>query len=506
MTKPVMLIIMDGWGIRVKEEGNAIVKGKTPNFDHWQRYFERSILDASGEEVGLVPDLMGNSEVGHLNIGAGKVVEQDMLRINRAIKNRTIFEHPTLHEAVEKVKGTGSRLHILGLFGPGGVHSHSDHLYALLELFNGQGVQPVLHLITDGRDTPTDSSVGFLADLQDVLKQTPATIATVMGRYYAMDRDKRWERNKIAYDAMVSGIGKTAGSPEEALRQSHAEGVTDEFILPVVLSPEDTIQNGDVLLFYNFRADRMRQIVHAFIDESFDKFERKELEDLTVITFTQYEDDMGVPVLFPPNNVQHPLARVLAENGLKQFHAAETEKYAHVTYFFNGGAEEPFEGEERMMVASPKVATYDLQPEMSAFELTDKVLERIKTGIDDFMVINYANPDMVGHTGIEAAAVKAVETVDTCVGRLVEAVLAKGGTVLLTSDHGNSEQLINTATSASHTYHTTNPVPFIVLSEKAYSLRPRGILADITPTILDLLGLEKHPDMTGRTLIQHAED
>jgi 2,3-bisphosphoglycerate-independent phosphoglycerate mutase len=505
MTKPVMLIIMDGWGIREKLEGNAIVKGSTPNYDYWQRNFERSILDASGEEVGLVPDLMGNSEVGHLNIGAGRVVEQEMLRINKTIKNKTLSKHATLLEAIQKTKDGGGRLHILGLFGPGGVHSHTDHLYALVEMFNDHNVQPVLHLITDGRDTPPNSSVGFLADLQAVLKKTPAVIATLMGRYYAMDRDKHYERNKIAYDAMVNGIGRAVETPEEAIQGSHQDRVTDEFIKPAVISPEHTIQSGDVLLFYNFRADRMRQIVHAFTDETFDHFERAELSDLTVITFTQYADDLPAAVLFPPNNVKHPLARVLSENGLKQFHAAETEKYAHVTYFFNGGAEEPFAGEERMLVSSPRVATYDLQPEMSAVELTDKVAARVETGVDDFLVINFANPDMVGHTGIEAAAIKAVETVDTCVGRLVNLVLEKGGTALVTSDHGNAEQLIDTTSRAMHTYHTTNPVPFFVLSETPYTLRPRGILADITPTILDLLGLEKHAEMTGRSLIRHME-
>ena len=503
MTKPVMLIIMDGWGIREKTEGNAIVKGNTPNYDDWQRNYERSILDASGEEVGLVPDLMGNSEVGHLNIGAGRVVEQEMLRINKAFKNKSLMQNTTLLEALKKVKDAGSQLHIIGLFGPGGVHSHTDHLGGLVEMFNGQGVQPVLHLITDGRDTPPNSSVGFLADLQAVMKQYPATIATVMGRYYAMDRDKHYERNKIAYDAMVNGVGKAVATPEAAILESHRDGVTDEFILPAVVSPQHLIQSGDVLLFYNFRADRMRQIVHAFTDQSFDQFERADLHDLTVITFTQYEEGLPVAVLFPPNNVKHPLARLLSENGLRQFHAAETEKYAHVTYFFNGGREEPFEGEERMLVASPRVATYDLQPEMSAFELTDKVAARIQSGVDDFLVINFANPDMVGHTGIQAAAIKAVETVDTCAGRLVDLVLEKGGTALITSDHGNAEQLIDTTSRSTHTYHTTNPVPFFVLSKTPYSLRPRGILADIAPTILDLLGLEKHPEMTGRTLIQH---
>ena len=505
MTRLAALIILDGLGIREMNEYNAVVQAHTPNYDRWMETQERAILDASGEAVGLVEGQMGNSEVGHLNLGAGFVVSQDIRRIDIAIEDGSFFTNATLTGAFDRLKETGKKLHFIGLFGPGGVHSHVNHLYALIEAANQADLTPNLHLITDGRDTPPNSGITFLQGLESFLEDHEAKIVTVSGRYYAMDRDKRWERTELAYRALTNAEGQTASSAAEAMRQSYAEDVTDEFIKPTVVDADFAgIEEGDCLVFYNFRADRMRQIVAAYYDKDFNGFERKYL-DLDLITFTEYSSELQTKIMFPPHEVKHPLAKVLSDAGLKQFHAAETEKYAHVTYFFNGGQEAMFEGEERLMVPSPKVATYDLQPEMSAPELAEKVIERVKTHDDNFIIVNFANPDMVGHTGVLEAAVKAVETVDECAGRLVEAIVEKGGTCIVTADHGNAEQMLNLVTGEPHTYHTINPVSCFVIGDKYYELTPRGKLADIAPTILDLLDVEKHPDMTGKSLIRASK-
>ncbi|HKJ28561.1 MAG TPA: 2,3-bisphosphoglycerate-independent phosphoglycerate mutase [Anaerolineales bacterium] len=504
MARIAALIIMDGLGIREKQDYNAVVQAVTPNYDFYMKNHERSILDASGEAVGLVDGQMGNSEVGHLNLGAGFVVAQDIRRIDIAIEDGSFFKDPILIASFKKLKESGKALHVLGLLGPGGVHSHIRHLFALIKFANQEGVTPKLHLITDGRDTPPNSGITFLQDLKDFLKDYQADIVTVSGRYYAMDRDKRWERTQLAYQAITFGEGITAPTADEAFTQSYEQDVTDEFIKPTVVDDSYTgIDEGDFLLFYNFRADRMRQIVASYFKKDFDGFKRdKGYLDVNVITFTEYSSELETKILFPAHEVKNPLAKVLSDASLKQFHCAETEKYAHVTYFFNGGREEPFPGEERLMVPSPKVATYDLQPEMSAYELTEKLLDRIKTQDDNFIIVNFANPDMVGHTGDLAAATKAVETVDKCVGKVVSAIVEKGGTCIVTADHGNAEQMLDLITGEPHTYHTINPVSCFVIGNGYYELIPRGKLADIAPTILDLLGLEKHSDMTGRSLVK----
>ena len=506
--RPVALIILDGWGIREKEDGNSVVLGQTPNYDRWMRTLERSIVDASGEAVGLPEGQMGNSEVGHLNLGAGRIVYQDLTRINLAIRDGSFFSNEVLTHAIDETAARKTKLHVIGLFGEGGVHSHSDHMYAILRLAAQRGIEPVLHVITDGRDTPPESGLRFASKLDEFLSSNPGVVASVCGRYYTMDRDRRWARTEKGYRVIAKHEGeegRTADSLIAALETSYAEGVTDEFILPVALDVEGkdvTVQPGDCLVFYNFRADRMRQIVRTFMFPDFDGFEREFIPDLRIITMTSYEDDFAAPVIFPEQDINDPLAGVLSGLGLKQFHAAETEKYAHVTYFFNGGKEEPFEGEDRHLEPSPKVPTYDLQPEMSAYPLTEAVLERLATDDDDFILVNFANPDMVGHTGVLEAAIKAVEAVDECAGRLVDAIVAKGGVAIVTADHGNCERMIDHQTGEPHTYHTTQPVSLFVIGTKEYiNLRPRGKLADVSPTVLDLMGIGKPEIMTGLSLI-----
>lgn len=503
--RPVALIILDGWGMREMAHGNAVLQAQTPNYDRWQREVERCVLTASGEAVGLPPDQMGNSEVGHLNLGAGRIVYQDLTRINLSLEDDTFGERAALRGAIAHVHKYDGRLHIIGLLGPGGVHSHSNHLYGVLRKAHQEGILPILHVITDGRDTPPQSALGYLEELQAVMADYPATIATVSGRYYTMDRDKRWPRTERAYRAMVYREGNHAPSARAAIQASYDAGVTDEFIEPVVIASEQDlrIRSGDALFFYNFRADRMRQIVRSFVEVGFDGFVRTPIENLYVATMTEYEKGLPVEVVFPVEDITRPLAEVLSDAGLTQFHAAETEKYAHVTYFFNGGAEQAFPGEERHLEASPKVATYDLQPEMSAEPLTEAVLERLRTHDDAFILVNYANPDMVGHTGDLAAAIRACETVDACAGRLVEAVVAKGGVALVTADHGNAERMIDEQSGGPHTYHTTSPVALLFIGDHYIAPRPQGILADVAPTVLELLDLPQPSEMTGRSILKH---
>lgn len=505
--RPVALIIMDGWGIREMAEGNAVVLGKTPNYDRWNRELERTVLDASGEAVGLPAGQMGNSEVGHLNLGAGRIVYQDLTRINLAIRDERFYTNETLLAAINGVKERNGKLHLIGLLGDGGVHSHSDHLFALLEAANRNEVEPIIHLISDGRDTPPQSGIGFAQTVEAYLVENPGVIASLSGRYYTMDRDKRWQRTEKGYRVIAQHEGedgKTAASATAAFQESYANDTTDEFVLPVAIEVGDRNVNvaaGDCLLFFNFRADRVRQIVSTFLDANFDGFEREQIDDLQIVTMTQYEESFDVPVLFPDVEIVNPLAEVLSKAGLKQFHAAETEKYAHVTYFFNGGKEKQFSGEERHLEPSPKVATYDLQPEMSAPLLTEAVLQRIQNHDDDFILVNFANPDMVGHTGSLEAAIKAVETVDTCANQLVETINAKGGVALVTADHGNCERMQDLETGDPHTYHTTQPVALFVIGDGYRNLQPRGILADVAPTVLDLMDIEQPEEMTGKSLL-----
>ncbi|MEM9952438.1 MAG: 2,3-bisphosphoglycerate-independent phosphoglycerate mutase [Chloroflexota bacterium] len=504
--KPVMLMILDGWGIREMEEGNAVLQANTPNYDRWYRELERAVVDASEQAVGLIRGQMGNSEVGHLNLGAGRVVYQDITRIYNAIEENTLKNLTGIQEAIARAKD-GGKLHLIGLVSDGGVHSHIDHLMALLDITNDAGVKPVIHVITDGRDTPTQSGIEFVKHIEArIAEHDDAIIASVTGRYYGMDRDKRWQRTHSAYQAMVKHESDHhAEGASEAIQASYDEDVTDEFILPTVIGEAKgkTIDAGDSIIFYNFRADRMRQIVTMFtLPENISDVDYETVDDLYITTMTSYMDELPVDVLFRKDNLENTLAETLSNAGKQQYHTAETEKYPHVTFFFNGGRETPFEGETHQVIQSPKdVATYDEKPEMSAYELTETTLKRLEEEDDDFILINFANPDMVGHTGSLDAAIKAVETVDDCAGQLVDAVVAKGGVAIVTADHGNCERMVELSTGEAHTYHTTNPVSLFVLGDGYYLLRPRGKLADVAPTILDLLNLEQPVEMTGVSLI-----
>ncbi len=506
--KPVLLIVLDGWGIREAEHGNAVAQGKTPNFDRWLRTSERCIVHTSGEHVGLTPGQMGNSEVGHLNLGAGRIVYQDISRIAKAIAEGALADNPVLRDALRELRRRGGMLHLVGLLGDGGVHSHSDHLYALMDIAAANGVDPVLHLITDGRDTPTRNGIMYCSDLlARIARDGIGRVATVSGRYYAMDRDQRWERTGRAYDAMAFRLSD-ARAPDAltAIQQAYDQGVTDEFIAPTVVGEEAGLgfSSGDALLCYNFRADRMRQLAQAFVKRNFDGAERfRPIADLRLITMTEYMQGLSDAILFPVELLRNTLAETLSEAGMTQYHSAETEKYPHVTFFFNGRKEAPFAGETRLIVPSPPVATYDLKPEMSAVELTEATLGRIKAADDDFLLVNFANPDMVGHTGSLPAAIKAVEVVDACAGRLVDAVLEKGGAAIVTADHGNCERMIDEVTGEPHTYHTVGPVSLFVIDGAGYyDLRSWGRLADVAPTVLELLGVEQPLEMTGASLIR----
>jgi 2,3-bisphosphoglycerate-independent phosphoglycerate mutase len=504
--KPVMLVILDGWGIREMEEGNAVALANTPNYDHWMATLERAVIDASEEAVGLIRGQMGNSEVGHLNLGAGRVVYQDITRIYNAIHDNSLRQLAPLQKAVQHAKD-GNKLHLIGLVSDGGVHSHIDHLLALLDITHAEGISPIIHVITDGRDTPTNSGIEFVRQIENYIEQHKhGRIASVTGRYYTMDRDKRWERTHQGYQAIAfHKADKSASRATQAIQDSYDNNISDEFILPIVIGDagEATVESGDALLFYNFRADRMRQIVQMFaLPRSIQGFEYEVIDKLYIAAMTNYKDELPVDVLFDKDNLNNTLAEILSKANLKQYHSAETEKYPHVTFFFNGGREEAFAGEDRRIIPSPKdVATYDEKPEMSAYELTEATLKRIAENDDDFILINFANPDMVGHTGSLKAASKAVTTVDECAGKLVEAILEKGGVAIVTADHGNCERMIELTTGEAHTYHTINPVSLFVIGEGYYLLHPRGKLADVAPTILDLLGLEKPEEMTGISLI-----
>lgn len=518
--RPFVLIVMDGWGINPRKEGNAIALARTPNIDKLAGQWPHTAVKTSGEAVGLPEGQMGNSEVGHQNIGAGKRVLQDYTRVNESIKDGSFFQNPALLKAVEHVKKNGSQLHLCGLLGDGGVHAHETHLEALLRLAHIHDIERVyIHSFTDGRDTSPTGGIEFTRHLQararEIGGEHAAKVATVSGRYYAMDRDNRWDRTAMTYFAMTRGEGVRASSAVEAIQHSYDQGVTDEFIVPAVVMedqrPVAVVKAGDALIHYNFRPDRARQLTKAFIlaelpPQAQGKFDRgPRLEDLQYVMMTEYEAGLDAPVAFRADEVEVPLARVISEQGMRQFHTAETEKYAHVTYFINGRRETPFPGEDRLLVPSPKVPTYDLQPEMSAAGVTEEAVEHIRSGEYDLVIMNYANADMVGHTGVIEAAIKAVEAVDTGVGRVVEATLAVGGGLLITADHGNAEQLIEYDTGKPFTAHTTYPVPlYLVVPQLAHvRLRDNGILADVAPTILDVLHIPQPRDMTGRSLILH---
>ena len=507
MKKPVMLMILDGYGLSDKAEGNAIFAANKPNLDKLFKKYPGTSLKASGMSVGLPEGQMGNSEVGHLNIGAGRVIYQSFTRINKSIANGDFFENKAFNKAVDDAVKNNSDLHLLGLLSPGGVHSHSAHIKGLLKLCKLKGLTRVyLHAFLDGRDVPPSSAKEYISDMEEYMKEIGVgSIATISGRYYAMDRDKRWERVQLAYNAMVLGLGEKAKSALEALENSYKENITDEFVLPAVISKDDEpiaiIKNNDSVIFFNFRPDRARELTRAINDRTFNGFEREKL-DLTFVTMTEYDITLkNVYVAFGQEKYSNTLGEYLSKMGKTQLRIAETEKYAHVTFFFNGGVEVANKNEDRVLIPSPKVATYDLQPEMSAYILCDEVLKKIDLGLYDFIVLNFANPDMVGHTGIFEAAKKAVEVVDECLGKIVDKMLDKEGTVFITADHGNAEIMIDYATGKPKTSHTTDPVPFIYVSKDAKPLREGGILADIAPTVLNAMGLEVPEEMTGKSLI-----
>ena len=510
--KRVLLMILDGWGVGKHDHSDAIGSTPTPNITELASNNPRALLYTSGENVGLPDGQMGNSEVGHLNIGAGRVVYQDLVKINRACRDHSIAQNPEIVKAFNYAKENGKQVHFMGLVSNGGVHSSLDHVFALCDLSKEFGIEKTfVHCFMDGRDTDPKSGKGFIGELQNHMKQSSGKIASVIGRYYAMDRDSRWERIKEAYDLLVNGVGTPVTDAEAGVQASYDAGVTDEFIKPIVCvdeagKPVGTIQPGDMVIFFNFRPDRAREITRTFCCDDFDGFERAARPaNLCYVCMTQYDASMpAVTIAFPPQSLANTLGEYIADKGLKQLRIAETEKYAHVTFFFNGGVEAPNRNEDRILIPSPKVATYDMQPEMSAYEVTDKVIEQIKADTYDLIILNFANCDMVGHTGVMEAAVKAVEAVDKCVGRIKDAVLENGGQILLTADHGNADQMTDEAGNIV-TAHSLNDVPLVHIAKKPCSLKDGGRLSDIAPTLLDLMNMDIPCEMTGRSLAVKGE-
>ena len=508
---PVVLCVLDGWGWRDEETDNAIVQADTPVFDRLLQQCPNSLLKTCGTDVGLPAGQMGNSEVGHLNLGAGRVVNQDILRIDASIEDGTLAKNTGLTRFIDRLKASGGTCHLMGLVSPGGVHSHQDQILGLAKEIDRAGVPVAIHAFLDGRDTPPRSAARFMVDFIDGLKGcASAQIATVTGRYYAMDRDNRWDRVAQAYHALVAAKGKTADDPRAAIAASYADDVGDEFVLPTIIGAYGGMQDGDGVLMGNFRADRAREILTALLDGQFDGFERSRIVQFAGATgLVEYSEQLNhlITALFPPITLDAIMGEVVSAANLKQLRIAETEKYAHVTFFFNGGVETPFPGEERVLVPSPKVATYDLKPEMSAIEVTDKLVEAMESSNYDFIFVNYANPDMVGHTGILSAAIQAIETIDHCMGRLEHAISAAGGTLLITADHGNAETMTDPVTGAPFTSHTLNVVPAILVNApETVRAIENGRLADVAPTLLDLMGLAVPPQMTGHSLLSSPSD
>ena len=506
--KVTMLMILDGFGDNKNTDGNAIKLAKTPNIDKLMKKYPNTDIFTSGLHVGLPEGQMGNSEVGHTNIGAGRIVYQELTRITKAIEDGDFFSNPEFIAAIENCKKHNSKLHILGLVSDGGVHSHNRHLYGLLEMAKRRDFEDVyVHCFLDGRDTPPASAETYVAELQEKMKEKGiGKIASLSGRFYAMDRDKRWQRVQKCYDALVNGEGEKAGDPIKAIEDSYQKEVFDEFVVPTVIcngnEPVAKIEENDSVIFFNFRPDRAREITRAIVDPEFDGFETKKM-NLYYVCFTSYDETMpNVHVAFKKEPLKNTFGEVVSEAGLTQLRIAETEKYAHVTFFFNGGEEKQYPGEDRILVPSPKVETYDMKPEMSAYEVTDKVCEALENDKYDVVILNFANTDMVGHTGSLQAAIKAVEAVDECVGRIVKIIEEKQGNLLITADHGNAEQMIDYKTGEPHTAHTTNPVPIIlVTANKNYKLKENGKLADLAPTMLDLMGIKQPEEMTGESLL-----
>ena len=507
-----MLMILDGFGINEREEGNAVKMANIPNLNKILTENPNTIIHTSGKDVGLPEGQMGNSEVGHTNIGAGRIVYQELTRITKSIEDGDFFTNEEFINAIENCKKHNSKLHILGLLSDGGVHSHNRHLYGLLEMAKRRDFENVyVHCFLDGRDTPPASAENYILELQEKMKEKGiGKIASISGRFYSMDRDKRWKRVKKAYDALVNGIGSKYANVINAIENSYQKEVFDEFVEPTVITSADgetpiaTIEENDSIIFFNFRPDRAREITRTIVDKNFNEFETKKINTYFVC-FTSYDETMpNVHIAFKKEQIKNTLGEVLSNNGLTQLRIAETEKYAHVTFFFNGGEEKQYKGEDRILVPSPKVETYDLKPEMSAYEVTDKVVEAILNQKYDCIILNYANPDMVGHTGSLEAAIKAVEVIDECVGKVVKAINEKAGNLIITADHGNCEQMIDYSTGEPHTAHTTNLVPLILVSNcnQNIKLKSEGKLADLAPTILELIGLEKPEEMTGETLLE----
>lgn len=509
----VFLLIMDGWGINPHQEGNAIRLAQLKYLPELENAYPYTEIEVSGLGVGLPAGLMGNSEVGHLNLGAGRVVWQDISRIDRAIEDNSFFTNPILTKAMEHARTNNSALHLMGLVSDGGVHSSDNHYFALLKMVKDVGLAPdrvFFHAALDGRDTPPTSGVGYVETLVRQMKDIGVgQVVTISGRYYLMDRDKRWDRVEKGYDALTQGLGVKATEPVQAVRDAYQRGETDEFIKPIVITDKDSqpvgrIKDNDAVIFFNFRADRAREITRTFTEPDFKEFNRQIFPRVFYTTMTMYDEIFTLPIAFGPIHLKNILGEVLAQNNLKQLRIAETEKYAHVTYFFNGGEEKPFPGEDRILVPSPKVSTYDMQPEMSAPEVTQRVLREIAGNKYDVIILNFANCDMVGHTGVLEATVKATQTVDSCVGKVVEAVRKQNGIVLITADHGNAEEMIDSKNGGPHTYHSTNPVPFTLVADdfKGRQLRSGGKLCDIAPTILELLGKAKPVEMEGTSLLR----
>ncbi len=506
--KLTMLMILDGFGENAETKGNAVKLAKTPNLDKLMKKYPTTKIEASGLAVGLPDGQMGNSEVGHTNIGAGRIVYQELTRITKSITDGDFFTNKALVKAMENCKKNHSKLHILGLLSDGGVHSHNRHLYGLLEMAKRKGLEDVyVHCFLDGRDTPPASAENYILELEEKMKEKGiGKIATISGRFYSMDRDKRWERIKKAYDAMVNGEGVKEISSISAIENSYQKEVFDEFVEPIVITngikPIATIDNKDSVIFFNFRPDRARQITRALVDKNFKEFETKKL-NLDFVCFTSYDDTMpNVDIAFKKELIKNTLGEIVSKNNGKQLRIAETEKYAHVTFFFNGGEEKQYPGEDRILVPSPKVETYDMKPEMSAYEVTEKVIEAIESKKYNCIILNFANPDMVGHTGNLDAAIKAIEAVDTCIGKIMDSILSQKANLIITADHGNAEQMIDYKTGEPHTAHTTNLVPLVLISERENVKLKKGKLADIAPTLLELMEIEKPKEMIGESLIE----
>ena len=497
-----VLIILDGFGVNPSKLNNAVLQARTPRLDEYFSRYQHCTLEASGRAVGLPEGQMGNSEVGHLTLGAGTIVRQDLVRIDDAINDGSFFENAALTAAMESARSKHRPVHLLGLVSDGGVHSHVRHLHALIKLAHRIGVQPVVHMITDGRDTPPKSALNYLSELEARLDKAGGRIATICGRYYAMDRDKRWDRTRLAWEAVVHGKGTPAEDARSGIGAAYADGQTDEFLRPIIINGGDTIEAGDSVIFFNFRNDRPRQLAAALGQRGFDGFDRGDYEVVTVTCLTEYDPKLLSPIGFPPERPQTTLAEAVSKAGYQQLHCAETEKYAHVTFFLNGGTEEPYAGEERVMVPSPKVATYDLAPEMSASEVADETIKAIQDPRYALVVVNFANGDMVGHTAVSEAVVRAVEALDREVGRVLDAAVANDCSVVLTADHGNCDEMVDAVTGEPHTQHTAYPVPCLVIDPTAWRLATNAGLSSVAPTLMKMMGLPQPKAMKGRPLLR----